>query len=315
MLGTSIAKAAPPSTAIPRVVGVLGLRLTGALVAGSLAATAALLSAWLNLYWWSVGSGGLTIAGVGVGLVLGFIAGPQAARTSHPIWEALGLTVSAAAVGSTVVGMATIASMVGRGIGFPAMSVGAFLLSSLIALPVAIVFAFPVTALVAFLGVAILRKVARSRLLAALAVAASMSLVAVASALAGALPAPEVSIEVPATSPVQLEWTVVNHSARPFELGIFDHDSNGYGGSLAGIEPCFTTTGEDGVDTDWFLTLDPESQGLTPPELISAETAPGSDVSVWVEIASDGSTRVQIGREAPSAEEQTVDQCLKDGVR
>jgi hypothetical protein len=295
-------------------VGALGLRLTGALVAGSLAATAAVISAWLNLYWWSVGSGGLAIAGVGVGLVLGFIAAPQAARTSHPVWEALGLTVSAAAVGWTVVGMASIASMGGRGIGFPTMSVGAFLLSSLIALPVAILFAFPFTAVVAFLGVAILRKVARSRLLAAMAVAASMSLVALASALAGALPAPELSIDV-ATSPVQLEWTVVNHSRRPLELGIFDHDTNGYGGSIAGIEPCFTTTGQNGVDSDWFLTLDPESEQRTPPELVSAEEAHGSDVSVWVEIASDGSTSVEIGRASPSAEELTVDHCLAGGAR
>jgi hypothetical protein len=118
----------------------------------------------------------------------------------------------------------------------------------------------------------------------------------------------------PEARPVRLRWTVVNQASHGLELGIFEHEPDGFGGAVAEIEPCFTSIGETGLGSDWFLTLDPSTEAAEPAAVVSAGDAAGGDVSVWIAIAPDGEQSVAIGREPPAPEQLTVDHCLAKGT-
>jgi hypothetical protein len=109
---------------------------------------------------------------------------------------------------------------------------------------------------------------------------------------------------------VRLRWTVVNQGAHGLELGTFESEPDGFGGSVAEIDPCFTSIGQTRIGTAWFLTLDPGLEAADPAALVSADDAPGADVSVWIDIASDGERTVAVGREPPPPEQLTVDHCF-----
>lgn len=281
----------------------IAARVAGAVVGGSLSTVAAALSFWLNLYWWSSSPGPLALLGIAVGVVLGFIAGPEAIRTERPVAQALGLAFKAALLGFTVYCVASLVASSWSGTG-PAgtllVDISIFLA---FVLPTALIFALPATIPIAFSAVCILRLGRLRRLGVATTVVAAI----LSSVLAVAVPGPNLAFDG-LGSAVQLQWTVANHSTRPLELGVFEHHSDGFGGSLVGIEPCFTSTGHEGVGRDWFLTLEPDSGQRIPPDLVAAADAQGSEVAVWVEIAPDGTASVEVGR-VPVPEELTIDHC------
>lgn len=279
------------------------LRITGAIVGVSLATVAAAVSEWLTLYWSTFQLAPLPEIGMAVGVVLGFIVGPEVARTEHPGRSALLLAGNA-----VLLGLAAFALVSAVTFGWGDSSgVAGYLFFMVYAVPAAFVYGLPVAAPVAFIGVAIMRM-GRLRLA---GVVTAVLLAAVFGLLAGASPALNLAARVPGSS-VELRWTVANYSARSLELGIFErHGSGGdFGGSIAGIGPCFTTTGTENVGIDWFLTLDPYSTEPTPPELISAADAPDSSVAVWMTVKANGTALVEVGRTA-TAEQLTVDHCLE----
>lgn len=281
----------------------LALRVAGAAVGGSLSTVAAALSFWLDLYWWDSSLGPLALLGIAIGVVLGFIAGPESIRTERPVLQAFGLALQASLLGFAAYCVVSLVALAWPGLG-PA---GASLVDTFVflafALPTALIFALPVTTPIAFSAVGIMRLGRLRRLGVATTVAAAV----LSSVVAVAVPRPNLAFDGPGSA-VQVQWTVANHSTRTLELGVFEHHSGGFGGALVGIEPCFTSTGHENVGRDWFLTLESDSGQRTPPELVAAADAQGSEVAVWVEIAPDGTASVDVGR-VPEPEELTIDNC------
>lgn len=286
------------------------LRLLGSVVAGSLASTAAAVSYWLNLYWWNMGIGPVALIGIGVGLAMGFISGPAAVTVPRPAAFALVVAVKAALLGFAVLwsmSLAGAAVQSSPGIGGTIVDAVWF---AAFGVPTALAFALPVTMPIAFLSTAVLRLWTRSRAPGRAAIAAVLATTAFSGGVAVAVPRPDLAWGLDEVAPVHVEWTVANHSPRFLELGIFDRDGDrSYGGSVAAIEPCFIATGRDPLGSDWFLTLEPRPERGDPVELVSEAEASGADVQVWIVVAADGTPRVELGRAAPSAEEQTVDLC------
>jgi hypothetical protein len=285
------------------------LRVAGALLGGSLSLAAADLSQWLNLYWSQWFGPLIPTLGILVGIVLGFAIAPGAVRTPHPeVW---------------VVGMAGLAAMLGVAVllaswvvgnpqvgGDSGTSLPTLILAAVLYAIAGLILGLPVTFPIALVATGILRLGTHSRR-AGIAAGAAACLLAIASlglSFTGRLP---ILPSSPRGEPVQLQVIIVNLSNRPLELGAYDRDGGGVGGAVFDVEPCFTTVESFGVGKDWFLTPDPMSGSMSPPELISAADVPGQTPLVRLTIQPDGTSQAAVAQGLPSDTELTVDHCLE----
>lgn len=314
-MGTSISTTSDTSRGLGRR-PLIGVRLLGALIAVSLAATAAALSYWLRLYWWDLGfAAPVALIGIGVGLVLGFISGPGAVTTRRPAIYALVVACKAALLGFAVLWALSFAAAASGSpsAGGPIVDGLAF---AVFGVPSALAFALPVTVPIAFLATGVLRLWSRRPTSGRAAIAAVLWVGVLSTGVAIGVPRPDLTVDWADAAPVHVEWTVANRTARFLELGIFDREGDrSFGGSVAAIEPCFISTGRHPLDTDWFLTLDPHPEDGDPEELVRAAEAPGAEVRVLIEVAANGTASVEVGRAPPPVEEQTVDLCTEGADR
>ena len=278
-----------------------------------MATVAAGVSFWLDLYWWDLGFGPIAPIGIGVGVVLGFISGPDAVATPRPAIYALAVAVKAALLGLAVL-CALLPSVAGWSTGGAGGASLEVVLFALFGVLPALALALPVTTPIAFLTTGALRLATRRPAAGGVAIAVILVSCAVSTGVALVVPRPDPTVAAVDFAPVHVEWTVANRSTRSLQLGVFDRDGDrSFGGLIAGIEPCYITTERDALGVDWFLTLEPHPGDAT--ELVGAEQAPGDDVRVWIDVAPDGEASVELDREAPSAEELTVDLCTQDTGR
>ncbi len=281
------------------------IRVAGAVLGGSLSTFAAGLSQLTEFYWTQWFGPVVPLLGIVVGVALGFVVAPAALRSRHPWLSAVGygfLAVLLGILGLVVIGIATAPRA--EGLTLTALVGGALFYAAY-----GFMFGPPITVPIALVAVGILR-LGRRNLRAGIAAVVGVCVLAFASiglsGLGARLPLPS----LPTGEPVELTLVVVNHSDRWLQLGAFEHHEDGYGGSILGIEPCFTTVETFRLGTAWFLTLDPDSEARTPPDLISAADAPGPAPVVRLEIPARGRASVSSASSVPDEAELTVDHCL-----
>lgn len=291
------------------------LRLAGAVVGGALATLAAAVSHWLDVYWWQLGTAPLGLIGIGVGLLVGFVAALDAVMTRRPVVLAVVLAAKAALVGLTVIWAATYSGAFGGG-GSADDSFAGLLTFVAFGFPGALAYGLPVTTPIALIGVTVLRLWVRRPRAGQLTIAAIVLVGALASVVAIVVPAPRLTFaEEDLLAPVRLEWTVANHSSEGLAVHILTRTGEGStSGSIAGAPPCFTTTGREGVGEGWFIGLGRSGrETTTPPGVVSAADAPGANPRVWITIARDGTVTSEAGRGAPPPEALAVDHCMEEG--
>jgi hypothetical protein len=185
------------------------------------------------------------------------------------------------------------------------------------AVPVVLLLALPITVPIAVIAVGVLRLTRDRPRGAAAAIAGVLLAVAGSMAASATLPRPGLMAGV-GPGPVQLEWTVANHSRHDLELGVWAGSASDARGWTAIIPACFTTAGRSGEDADWFVTLERPAEGSwgggTPSALVSAAQVPGADARVWLTLSPDGEIRVEPGRGAPPAKQLTTDHCSESSV-
>jgi hypothetical protein len=277
--------------------------------------TAAALSYWLDLYWWDFGIGSPAPIGVGVGVGLGFAVGPAATTTPRPRWFAFGQAVRAGLLGLAILAAVWAATALASGyVTVDGAAVAGSVAFTVFAIPVALVFALPVTLPIAFIATGVLRATRdRPRRMVAAIVGVLLATAGITAASA-ALPRPDLQPAVE-FAPVELEWTIANHSRQDLELGVWaESPDTSVGGWTRTVPACFTTTDRSGEQASWFLTLEQPTEdfwgGDVPPALVSAEEVPGADAHVWITVAADGAISVEPGRGAPPDEELAVDHCM-----
>lgn len=295
----------------------LWLRVAGALLGGSLATLAAAVSYWLDLYWWDFGIGPVALIGVGVGVGLGLATGPTAATTPRPVLFVFGQAVKAALLGLAILAAAWAAGSLASGYGsVDAEAVAGSVAFIAFAIPNALVLALPVTLPIAAIATTVLRLKRNRPRRAAAAVAGAVLATAGVTTWSVAVPRPDLGPEL-ALAPVELEWTIANHSPHDLELGVWAESASddSVGGSTQIIPACFITTERSGEEANWFLTLERPAEDSwdadIPPALVSAEEVPDADARVWITVAADGAISVEPGRGPPPAAELTTDHCTQ----